>query len=373
MKRIFTLLILVFSFTLGYAQLSQDDIVFWIGEGDQEAYFLVDFRDDTEDASFGWGIRFNEGDEISMEDVLTLIEEADSGFNSRVTSGFLNDVVYNHHAGIDSEPDWWSTWSGDSADLLGMQGGISEELVDGKWYGLSYGFMPEPVAPTFKYAAYSPEWFDIEEIEYWIGEGENQAAITIDFVEDDNEEEVTYVWGIKFDGVLTGDQALEIIAAEDADLEVNIDENGNIESILYNDMLRELDSDNSWKAFIGNTMSDYRPVDLDVVIEDNQLFGVSYGDDNVRRPYIPTVVEDPSLGIHDITVNKVRLWPNPTVDVLYIDSQEAIKQLRVVNTLGAVVLQDDGQKINVNNLPSGVYVLEITTHTGVENHRFIKK
>src|SRR5699024_11629315 len=119
--------------------VDKDDIVFWIGEGSQEAYFLIDFRDGSEDVSFGWGIKFEENETIDMLDALHKIERAEQDFIIRETNGFLNDVIYNHHEGLDGNPDWWSTWSGNSVDAMGSQGGLNEVLQDGKWYGLSYG------------------------------------------------------------------------------------------------------------------------------------------------------------------------------------------------------------------------------------------
>lgn len=293
MKRIFTFLFFLLNISFLSAQLDRDDIVFWLGDGDQEAYFLVDFRDGSEDASFGWGVRYNLGDGLVMQDVFDKIAQTDSGFISRVTGGFLNDVIYNHHAGIDSEPDWWSTWSGNSVDAMGMQGGISEQLQNGRWYGLSYGFMPVPVAPTFKYAAYNPNWFTQDDVEYWIGNGTKKIAVVIDFVTDDLEEEVTFAWGIKYNSTINIKQALELLAAQDDDLEVNFDNNDNLESIQYKNLVGEIDSLNKWKTFAGHTMSDYRPVGWTINLSDYSMIGVSFGDDNVRRPYLPVAVKAP--------------------------------------------------------------------------------
>jgi len=374
MKRIFTFLILFFGYTIAQAQLAADDIVFWLGEGDQEAYFLVDFRDGSEDPSFGWGIRFNEDDEITMGNALALIAEADSGFTWADTGGFLNDIIYNHHEGLDSEPDWWSTWSGDAVDALGMQGGISETLSDGRWYGVSYGFMPAPVAPTFKYAAYSPDWFSMEEVEYWVGEGENSATITIDFVTDEDEEIVTYVWGVKFDQSITGEQALERIANADGELEINIDQSGMLESISYKGMEREADAINSWRAFIGNSMSDYQPTLLDEVLTNNKLFGVSFGDANVRRPYLPTAVEDPTLGVADIrNSNSIKLWPNPASHILYVESDQSIEHIQIYNMLGVEVLRTSSNAINVSTLSAGTYIIKTTDQASTKTNRFIKR
>lgn len=374
MKRIFTFFTLFFGFTIMHAQLSAEDIVFWLGEGDQKAYLLVDFRDQTEDPSFGWGIRFNEDDQLTMSSALDLIAAADHGFTWLDTNGFLNDIIYNHHEGLDSEPDWWSTWSGNAVDALGMQGGINEPLSNERWYGVSYGFMPVPVAPTFKYAAYSPTWFSMEEVEFWIGEGENSVAITIDFIADENEQFVTYVWGVKFNQSITGVQALEMIADADEDLEINIDQAGVLQSISYKGMEREANGTNTWKAFIGNSMSDYQPTVLDEVLSNNKLFGVSFGDENVRRPYLPKAVEDPTLGVADMQrSNTIKLWPNPASQILFVENEQSIEQVRIYNMLGVEVLRTSTNAINVSALPQGTYIIKVTDQKRTITDRFIKR
>ena len=352
--------------------LGGDDMVFWVGEGDQEAYVLIDFKDGTEDVSFGWGVRFNEEEDPTMSDVLDWIANADSGFSTEKTA-FLSDIIYNHHEGIGGQPDYWSTWSGDAVDALGGQGGIGEYLTQGRWYGFSYGFNPM-TAPTFKYAAYSPDWFSLDDVEYWFGEGENEAAITIAFVSDQNEEVVTYVWGVKFDGSITGDQALEMIADADADLEINIDETGVLQSVSYKGMERVAGATNSWRAFIGNSMSDYQPTLLDEVLTNNKLFGISFGDENVRRPYIPTAVEDPTLGVADIQdENSIKLWPNPASHMLYVESDQNIEDIRIYNMLGVEVLRTSSNAINVNALPVGTYIIKTTDQASTKTDRFIKR
>lgn len=374
MRRIFTFLLIFFGLNMAHAQLSAEDIVFWVGEGEQEAYMLVDFRDGTEDASFGWGVRFNE-EELTMTEALNLIDQADVGFTlSTIYNGmYLEGISYNNHEGFDLEPESWSIWSGNSEDTLGMGSGIGQTLSDGKWYGVSYGFNP-PLAPTFKYAAYNPEWFTLDEVEYWVGEGENKAAVTIDFVADENEEVVTYVWGVKFEDALTASEALELLATADNDLEVVFDESGMLESITYKNMLREIDDENIWKAFIGNSMSDYQPTTFEEEITNNKLFGISFGDVNVRRPFVPTAVEDPFLNVADIvTPSTIKLWPNPASHTLHIESEIAIETVRIFNMLGVEVLQTTSNTINVSTLSSGAYLVEITDAINSKIQRFIKR
>src|SRR5690625_3800391 len=156
---------------------SEEDVVFFVGEGDQTAYIMIDFRDGTADASFTWGVNFEEEENLTVVDALDLLQAAQESFYYEETGGFLNDIIYNHHEGLDSMPDWWSTWSGTAADNMEMNAGISSSLNDGMWYGFSYGFMPEPQMPQFVYAAYNSEWLDFEDVESWLGEEIGRAHV----------------------------------------------------------------------------------------------------------------------------------------------------------------------------------------------------
>src|SRR5699024_5908927 len=272
---------------------SEEDVVFFVGEGDQTAYIMIDFRDDSPDASFTWGVNFEEGENLTVVDALDLLQATQENFSYEETGGFLNDIIYNHHAGLDSMPDWWSTWSGDAIDDMAMDGGISANLVDGNWYGLSYGFMPAPEMPQFVYAAYNADWFGFEDIEEWFGEGENQTIITIDFVEGEENEEVTFAWGLKFEEeTISAKNALETLENLDANLEITYNEEDEITAVSYLDLEKEISSSEEWFSFIGNNMSDYQPAENGILenLEDQKMFGISYGDSTVRRPYIPVSV-----------------------------------------------------------------------------------
>ena len=56
--------------------------------------------------------------------------------------------------------------------------------------------------------------FTFDDITYWVGEGENRAALVLQW--NDDREEGALVWGYRFDGTATGfDMIKEIAAADD--------------------------------------------------------------------------------------------------------------------------------------------------------------
>src|SRR5690554_1479709 len=93
-------ILLLFVTQLIFAQFTRDDIRFWIGEGDSECYLAIDFRDGTTDPSFAWGIRFNAGQGLAFADLFDAVANAEPNLTYDITSGFLNDIVYNHHSGL---------------------------------------------------------------------------------------------------------------------------------------------------------------------------------------------------------------------------------------------------------------------------------
>jgi len=59
------------------------------------------------------------------------------------------------------------------------------------------------------------------------------------------------------------------------------------------------------------------------------------------------------------------LFPNPMGDVLYIDSQEDTKEIKIIDTLGKVVFQGNNEKqVNTKNFTKGIYVVQLTFNNG---------
>lgn len=361
MKKKFTsvLMFLLFAGNSIFAQFTTDDIVFWIGEGDSEAVLVIDFRDDTSDPSFAWGFRFTSGEGLTFGDMLLAVEAAEPELDVVIGGGgFLSSIYYNSHSGIDSQPDWWSTWSGSSLEGLGMNGGISETLEDGGWYGASYGFMnPEPTQPTVTYPAYSSLWFSADELTYSVGEGPNSAVIVIDFVDG---EDVSFAWKVNFDGTITPQQALELIADTDIDFEVTFD--GASSTVTYGEL-----SGNEWTAYHGTNLSDWITGDFETNLENNSWFGISLGD-NIRRPFTPSPAPENTVSVGNFTNITFSVYPNPATDFFTVTSDDTIKNITVFNLSGQKVftqtVNNTSETVSTNNLSSGLYLVEISSENG---------
>lgn len=70
------------------------------------------------------------------------------------------------------------------------------------------------------------------------------------------------------------------------------------------------------------------------------------------------------------------IYPNPVSTVLYVQADVSVKKLTIYNLVGQLVKSreiNNRAEINVQELPSGVYLIEINGDTATETFRFIKE
>ena len=81
----------------------------------------------------------------------------------------------------------------------------------------------------------------------------------------------------------------------------------------------------------------------------------------------------PTAGIEDQTQLDISIYPNPTSNTLFITGNETPITVAIYNVLGKEVLSiKNTNNINVQALPSGVYVIRISDGVGQTNRKFIK-
>ena len=81
----------------------------------------------------------------------------------------------------------------------------------------------------------------------------------------------------------------------------------------------------------------------------------------------------PILGIDDQNFTNISIYPNPTNNTLFISGNESPITVAIYNVLGKEVLSiKNTNNINVQALPSGVYVIRILDGIGQTNRKFIK-
>jgi Leucine-rich repeat (LRR) protein len=69
----------------------------------------------------------------------------------------------------------------------------------------------------------------------------------------------------------------------------------------------------------------------------------------------------------------ISLYPNPASSILTIQSDEVINQIQIFNLLGELIQTEKQSTFSIEQLPSGIYVLQIQTENGQSNQRFVKE
>lgn len=79
--------------------------------------------------------------------------------------------------------------------------------------------------------------------------------------------------------------------------------------------------------------------------------------------------------LNQLKKNNLSIFPNPVEDKLTIQSDETIQMVRVMNlegkTLQIIQVKDKSTTLDLNQLNSGVYILEIQTQQGLQRTKFI--
>jgi hypothetical protein len=69
-------------------------------------------------------------------------------------------------------------------------------------------------------------------------------------------------------------------------------------------------------------------------------------------------------GINDIQVNKLTIYPNPTQDKVYIQTEsESALQVKVFNTIGKLLLETRSNEIDLSAFAKGIYLIQVNGKT----------
>ncbi|MFI3240732.1 MAG: hypothetical protein R3Y22_09155, partial [Bacteroidales bacterium] len=227
-----------------------EDIEFWVGEGENESVMVIQTNADGEENALAWGYRWSDetttGADMLLDVIkadprlVAMVEETSWGTTfggigydangdgvfsitkDGVTytadeDGIIIGSNYNYDDFTASEGDFWGGgwntgyWSyyvkdNDTADWgYASTGASGRTLVNEAWDGWNFaaGFgsydWKEIVAapmPTVEPA------FTAEDIEFWVGEGENESIFVVQF--NTAGEENAMAWGYRWSGEATG-------------------------------------------------------------------------------------------------------------------------------------------------------------------------
>ena len=202
------------------ATIAPENVRFWIGEGESQAVFIVNWADP--DTALAWGYRF-EGESVILKTMMDDIAEADYRFGYSSSGSSIADVTFNDGVLdlsltqqfwvmylVDGEPVWdyFDVQTIANGQYVKMGDTYCGTMVDPEnWIYV----WEKPVAPVYPLA--DEAMIDPSEILYWIGEGENEVVFAVNFAEP---EDVCYAWGYRFTAEsVTVKEMMEAIAEAD--------------------------------------------------------------------------------------------------------------------------------------------------------------
>lgn len=200
------------------------NIQYWVGHGSNAVVATFFFCAD-EPIGIAYGYRFD--GTATIGDMLNAITEADENFSCEISS-WIESVSYNdgeHDCVIESGMLMY-TVNGNYAS------GYTDEISDGDYFELTeWGDCELPTDNIFYPVNPNADaTISADEIEYWIGEGENEAILIVQWCDP----EIAFAWGYRFDGEVNVQTMLDDITAEDSRITYEGDASV-VNQIYYND------------------------------------------------------------------------------------------------------------------------------------------
>ncbi|MEC4004735.1 T9SS type A sorting domain-containing protein [Flavobacterium sp. SUN052] len=83
------------------------------------------------------------------------------------------------------------------------------------------------------------------------------------------------------------------------------------------------------------------------------------------------------LGNESFVFNEIKMYPNPVTDILNISNTEVMSKVEVIDMLGRTLssktINDLETKIEMSNLPTGTYLIQVTIDNVIKTFKVIKK
>ncbi|MBO7201837.1 MAG: T9SS type A sorting domain-containing protein [Bacteroidales bacterium] len=245
---------------LADATISADSIIYWVGQGSNEVVMAINWN--NPDTALAWGFRFSH-DSVTVKTIIDSIANADYRLDYTPNAYGIADITYTDSSTMLSltEGSFWMY----NINGLGAALGYDQQYVKNgdfvKWGDLACATIADSVViddPTYgSYTSYSYVWLTEinpvsipeeqpntyipvitpEEIVYWVGEGNNQAILTANFVVNQADEEyIGLAWGYRWNSADTVTVAEMLAAIDNADDRFAIAlNNGSINTMSYSD------------------------------------------------------------------------------------------------------------------------------------------
>ena len=396
MRKIFTLAFLMGIFGLFTTNLfaQQDatidpaDIRWWIGEGENEVVFIVNWNEP--DTALAWGYRFSE-ESVTVEHMMDEIAAADYRFSYDGANNWMSDIYFNDGVlDLSLAGMWWMyIVSGEMAGL----GYAQQTIVNGdyvKWGDESCGNMIDPEMYVYVWekevAAVYPladeAMIDFSEILYWIGEGESEAVFCVNW----NNPNKALAWGYRFNGEsIILKELMDNIAATDPRFafdasygyvsDLTFDE-GDLHLALYG--MYFMYNINGAAAWFGFDEQEVHNGDF-----------IKWGDESCGTEIAPWTyvwtqeVEPVSVydAVNENGVASLSIYPNPAVSETYVTVENAgMNEVSVYDLQGRLVISESvnanaGEQVRISTetLTSGVYFVRVSNDGAVRTAKLVVK
>ena len=279
------------------ATISANDIIYWIGSGDESAIFVLNI--DT--TSVAWGYHFDADDEPTIDDMIADIDAADPRLAYTVSWETDEYTFYyvNHPLKL----------IGDNFRFK-VNGSLASALEEFEDYDLADSMIVvvstlagdvwnTPIVPATVATMPVDATISAEEILYWVGEGSNEAVIAINWGVPDT----ALAWGLRFNGNLTVTTALQALVAGESRLTTNTA----MSTFDYNDGTVNLSFQNNPNNFMQFILNGNSQAGLSSPVTDGAFlkvgesaYGIGYDSTAYAGMWYPSGVAWPTT-IHPVT------------------------------------------------------------------------
>ena len=359
------------------ASIDPANIKYWIGEGDNEVVFIVNWNEP--DTALAWGYRFDE-ETLMVKDVMTAIATVDYRFDF-VGESFVSEITFNDGVlNLALAGMWWMY------NVNGQTAGNyfdAQPVVNGDWIKFgdeSCGIITDPinyyyvwtkeVAPV--YALGEEAMIDPSEILYWIGEGENEVVFCVNW----NEPNIALAWGFRFDGEYTVETMMNTIENMDHRFSYETGDWGVTDIIFDNGEVHYSLVGDYWMYNINGSMAMLGYDQQPIINGDFIKWGdISCATEIAYWTYVWTTPVQPVSACDDVDeveATSLSIYPNPATEILYVNA-ENVERVEIYDMTGRNVLNTTSSVVDLRGVEAGVYFVTVRTENAAKTTKLVVK
>lgn len=218
------------------------------------------------------------------------------------------------------------------------------------------------------------ELFTMDDVDFWIGHGQDSAVLVIDF--NDITPIESYAWGFLFTDSISAADMMDSIQNNDTLLAITGLGFGFINDISYIVQSGIGGNPDWWSTWSGTGIDDWMMNwGISETVYPGSWFGCSYGWSYLDMPGLPAPAAV-QIGVEEMTEIVCDVYPNPFAERITVEGAKGSTiQLYDVNgrMITSIENASNNQAVDVTNLNRGMYILKVYTAEGVKTHKLIKQ